>query len=75
MTIKIKLSEMKHLKEKSCYNNNYYAFGNAGVELFQHCDEEYNTYDYYLIDGESKILLGSADGSDEEEIDFMYQYT
>ncbi len=47
MDIKIDLSKMKHLKEKSFYNNNYYAFGNVGLELLQHCDEEYNNYDYY----------------------------
>ena len=75
MTIKIDIAKMKHLKEKSCYNNNYYSFGNAGIELLQKCNEEYETYDYYLIDGDKKVLLGSADGYAEEEIEFMFRYT
>lgn len=74
MKIKINISEMTHLKEKSHYNYNYYKHGNMGLELLQICDEQYETYDYYLIDGENKVFLGSAQ-YDENEIDFMVQYT
>jgi len=74
MKIKIDISEMKHLKEKSHYNYNFYTHGNMGLELLQICDEEYETYDYYLIEGESKVFLGSAQ-YDENEIEFMYKFT
>ena len=76
MDIKIDLSKMNHLKEKSFYNYNYYSYGNSGVELLQVCDEQFGTYDYYLIgDDESKVLLGSSQEPCEEVIDFMTQYT
>ena len=74
MTIKIDLSEMKHLKEKSHYNYNFYAHGNMGVELLQICDEVDESYEYYLIDGDNKVLLGSAQYQ-EAEVEFMVQYT
>jgi|13_taG_2_1085334.scaffolds.fasta_scaffold335945_1 hypothetical protein len=73
---KIDLSKMNHLKEESVYNRNLYSYGNMGVKLLQVCDEEYNTYDYYLVDGENKVFLGSSDGNcDEEEVSLMYMYT
>lgn len=75
MKIKINIKEMKHLKEKSFYNNNYYKYGNMGVELLQHCSEEYETNDYYLINGDNKVFLGSSEEYDEEEIEFMTMYT
>tara|TARA_R100000655_G_scaffold15789_3_gene34792 strand:+ start:627 stop:851 length:225 start_codon:yes stop_codon:yes gene_type:complete len=74
MIIKINLSEMTHLKDKSKYNYNFYSHGNMGLELLQICDEYFNNNDYYLVDGDKKILLGSTD-YDEEEIEFMYKYT
>jgi len=74
MTIKINLDEMTHLKEKSHYNYNFYSYGNMGLELLQKWNEEYDSGDYYLIDGDSRVFLGSSD-SDESEIEFMYMYT
>ena len=75
MIITIDLSKMTHLKEKSFYNYNFYAFGNCYMQLLQVLDEEYNTCDYYLIEDGNKVFLGSADGDTEEEINFMYKYT
>lgn len=74
MDIKINLSEMKHLKEKSHYNYNFYSHGNMGIELLQICDEQDETFEYYLVDGESKVLLGSAQYN-ETVVDFMVRYT
>ncbi len=74
MEIKINLKEMKHLKEESHYNYNVYSYGNVGLKLLQTCDEEFDTYDYYLMEGVYKIFLGSA-SHDEEYIHFMYMYT
>lgn len=73
--MRVDISKMKHLKDKSHYNYNFYTSGNMGIELLQICHEEYNTYDYYLIDGDNKVFLGSAEESDEQEINFMYKYT
>ena len=72
---KIDLSKMKHLKEKSQYNLNYYAYGNCGIELLQKCNEEYGTCDYYLIDGKNKSFLGSSEDPEDEGINFMTMYT
>ena len=73
--IKIDLSKMKYLREKSCYNLNYYAYGNCGMELLQKFSEESGTCDYFLIDGDNKSFLGSSEETDEEVIDFMQMYT
>ena len=74
MTININVNEMTHLPDESWYNHNYYSYGNDGVKLLQKCDEESNTYYYYLIQDGAEVFLGSA-SHDEEEIDLMYKYT
>jgi hypothetical protein len=74
MFIQIKLDEMVHLTERAFCNHNYYSYGNSDVVLYQYCDEEYDTYDYYLIQHGVKVFLGSA-SHDEEDISFLYQYT
>ena len=75
MTININVNELNHLKEESHYNYNFYSYGNMGLKLLQICHEESDTYDYYLIDEDNKVLLGSAGGCDESAIDFMHKYT
>jgi hypothetical protein len=75
MTIKLNLSEMVHMTEVSHYNFNFYSFGNMGIKLLQICNEDYNTCDYYLIDHDQQVFLGSADGDTEEDIEFMFKYT
>ncbi len=74
MTIKINLSEMKHLKDKSHYNYNYYSHGNQFVELLQVCDEYFEVCNYYLVKGDQKVFLGSSE-YDDNEIEFMHMYT
>jgi len=74
MTININVNEMTHLPALSGYNHNLYSYGNDGVKLLQKCDEESNTYDYYLLQDDAKVFLGSA-SHNEEEIDLMYRYT
>jgi hypothetical protein len=76
----ININELVHLPEKSFYNNNYYKGkkSNTDTELFIHCDEEYNTYDFYLCKGENKIFLGSSQNfklTDDYVISFGEQYT
>lgn len=74
MELVLDFDKLEVIKEESYYNNTYYRYGKKGLKLYQKCDEEYNTYDYYLIEGESKVFLGSAD-SDPSIIDFMIMYT
>lgn len=50
------LPKVKHLKDKSCYNNNYYELTETSCEYFmciddckiiyEKCEEEYNCYFY-----------------------------
>lgn len=77
MILEIDLSRMKHLKDKSCYNRNYYSYGNTNVELLQICLEDYNQCDYFLINSDGhQVFLGSSDSNcDDESIEFMYRYT
>ena len=73
MQIKIDLSKFKHLEKESWYNHNYYELNR--FKLLQVFDEEYGTFDYFLIDGENKCFLGSAEDIDGETIEFLRQYT
>jgi len=75
MQIRIDLKKMRHLRDESCYNHNYYAYGNQGQKLLQVGNEDGGTYDYYLIDGRNKICIGSSEDNDEESVDFMTRYT
>ena len=74
MILDIDLSRMTHLEDISCYNYNFYSYGNCGLKLLQVCDEEAEQYNYYLIDGDHKVFLGCTDG-DEQEIEFMIRHT
>lgn len=69
MKLMFKLSELSHLTEKSCYNNNYYMlpFDIDGTNIvYEHCDEEYDVNTYYLIyrDNSKKLVF-----QDQYEID------
>ena len=74
ITINIKVEEMEHIKDESHYNYNFYRCGNMGVKLLQICNEEYDDYDYYLVEGDKKIFLGSADHF-KDEIFFLHKWT
>lgn len=76
--MKIDLTELEHLPEKSVYNNNYYRHkkSNADTTLFVHTNEEYNTENIYVVSGDKKIFLGSCqfcdDGNMEINLGEMY---
>lgn len=77
--MKIDLTELEHLPEKSVYNNNYYRHKKANTDtvLFVNTDEQYNTEDVYAVSGETKIFLGSCQFCDDEnmEINLGEMYT
>lgn len=68
MTIKIDTNQMTHLKEKSGYNRNYYQCGNTDSEILEICDEDYNSYQYFIVEGDKKTLLGCGDCKGEIEL-------
>jgi hypothetical protein len=61
--------EFVHLTEKSSYNNNYYKNTKRNFEIFEECDEAYNSFDFYLVQGKSEVYLGNANESVLEEIE------
>lgn len=76
----IDLSQYVHVPEKSVYNHNYYKGknDNTGVMLFVKCDEYYNTYYFYMVDGDNKIFIGSSqnfDASDIHHVSLSEMYT
>lgn len=61
--------DFMHLPEKSSYNNNYYKNTKRNYEIFEECDEAYNSFDFYLVDGKSEIYLGCTYESISEDIE------
>jgi len=61
--------EFVHAKDKSSYNNNYYKNTKRNYEIFEECDEQYETYNFYLVRGESRIYLGYADESIDDKVE------
>lgn len=77
MKLTIEKNEFTHLKEKSAYNYNYYK-NVKDVEILEICHEDYNFYEYRLINGEKWELLGCSYNSLSENtvvIDFKEFYT
>jgi len=80
MKLILNKSEFEHLAVWSTYNNNNYRHLKNNYWIFEQCDEDYNTYSFYLIENEERIFLGcSQNGFDKNEgnieIDFKIQYT
>ena len=53
MLVKIPIKICEYIKELSCYNNNYYKLPvviDKHEYLYLHCQEDYESYDYYLGD-------------------------
>ena len=44
----IDLNEFTHLKGESVYNYNFYKHNKYGYEILQDCQEEFETFDFYL---------------------------
>lgn len=80
MKLILNKSEFEYIPKGSVYNNNYYQHKKLGYCIYERCDEDYNTYSFYLIENEEMIFLGcSQNGFDKNEgnieIDFKTQYT
>ena len=64
--VTVDLNLLKHIPEKSVYNNNWYEI-NKYSYLFVHCLEEYNQVDFYIANslvGE-KVFLFSGQADDD----------
>lgn len=79
MELKLYSNDFEHIKGMSNYNHNYYENKDDHTLIYEHCDENYDTYEYYLIDGENKVFLGSSREalgySETVNIDFRMKYT
>lgn len=78
MDLLIDASEFEHIKEMSVYNNNYYRHKKNGYVIYEKCHEDFNYYDFYLIENRKNIFLGrSQNGFDNEKhitIEFKTEY-
>lgn len=79
MKITFKKSDFIHLPQKSGYHNNFYQHKELMYEIYEECDENYESFDFYLIEQGLKIYLGSnydsldknyKDDAEEIEIEF-----
>lgn len=75
--------EFEHIQDGSYYNHNYYRHkNNDKFVIYEVCNEEYNYYEFYSIEQEEKIFLGSSscglsmnNPEHAVEIDFKVLYT
>ena len=79
MIIEIPVASCEHLKSISCYNNNYYKLPfkiNDYDVIFEHCDEEYNSYMYFLgTEEEGEFDTSGSDGRSYFSCDYGFEYT
>lgn len=80
MKLILNKKEFEHLPTHSTYNNNHYKHLKNNYWIYEECNEDYNTYTFYLIENEERIFLGCSNhGFDDKdgniEIDFKTQYT
>ncbi len=76
MELILRQSEFEHLPDKSVYNNNFYKHSQLGYII----KEEYNYYEFYLVENRNIIFIGcSSDGFNKNteylKINFKEQYT
>ena len=80
MKLILNKSEFEHKVDRSFYNNNIYQNTKNKYLILEVCDEDYNTYTFYLLEPEGRIFLGCANSGfgcfpSNIEIDFKTQYT
>lgn len=68
-TLILNKAEFAHIKEKSCYNNNYYKNTKRNYEIFEECDEDYNSFSFYIVEGKNEVFIGSTQESISEDIE------
>jgi len=61
--------EFVHLTEKSSYNHNYYKNTKRNYEIFEECEEDYNSYSFFVVEGKSEVFIGCTQESISEDIE------
>ena len=82
MHLTLNTKDFERVKELSKYNKNYYKYigkvANYNFTLLEICHENYNFFEYKLLEQDKEIFLGcSYDSMSDEEvaIDFKLFYT
>ena len=78
MILTIESGNYEYLKDKSTYNHNYYKVKKGKAEIYEICHEDYDFYEYYLIENEQTIFLGCSNDCMQDtvvEIDFRLFYS
>lgn len=79
MELKLNSKEFEHIDELSTYNNNYYSHLKRDCTILEICHEDYNSYEFWLIENEGRIFLGCSNhgfgDADNFVIDFKQEYT
>ena len=57
-----------HLKDRSCYNNNYYQHKETGVIIFEKCEEFEGTFAFYALAVDKELFLGRSGGGIENGV-------
>lgn len=56
--------DFEHIKEGSVYNHNYYKYIKKDsclpTIIYEVCDENYETYEFFLKEGDNLVFLGSS---------------
>ena len=78
LNIQLALNSIKHLKEKSCYNHNYYEIepygwcwffnGNNVIEVVCHEEENYDTFTLGHFNNEEFVGVLQWDGEYGEDL-------
>lgn len=78
MELILKPSDFSHLSAISSYNNNYYKHKKIGYVIFEKCNEEYNFYEFYLVENDHNIFMGGSSKGFNDTIismEFKQQWT
>lgn len=80
MKITLKKTDFEHIPDKSGYNHNFYRHKELKYEIYEECDEIYESFDFHLIDQDKKVYLGKEYDSldpdykdDVSEIEFEFK--
>ena len=69
-------SNYLHLRERSCYNHNFYQHKETGEILLEICEEDYNSFEIYREGNEGLDYLGCSDtGFDSGSVEIFVGLT
>ena len=83
MKLTLNSKDFERIELKSSYNHNYYKYigteSNDPFEIYEICHEDYNFYEYFLIESPDEIFLGCSYDHIHDlaivNIDFKTYYT